>query len=254
MRRIDPEHVGGFLSGGDPATWCPTLWQWLVQHYGIRSVLDIGCGEGHSTRFFQELGCDVLGVDGSAEAIRNTVVPGRVVLHDFTTGPFLPGRRFDMVWSSEFVEHVDPVYLDNVLQSLTSAERLIAMTHAFPGQPGHHHVNCQRNAYWIRHVESRGFTCLVNETTVARATAFEDYPSFNHFARSGLLFVRNAEALGAVAQRGWGGSTLSAALKAARIRLELRLSVAYWRQLRRRRRYHRQRRAERRQAAQRPAA
>jgi len=246
MHRIDGQHVGGYLTGGDPATWCPHLWQWLVRRHRIRSVLDIGCGEGHSTRFFQQLGCRVVGLDGSPRAIRDTQVPGCVRLHDFAACPFVPDRPFDLIWCCEFVEHVDEAHLTNVLRTFSSAGRMIAMTHAFPGQPGHHHVNCRRNSYWIRHVEQAGFTCLVEDTRAARTVTFADYPSINHFARSGLLFVRSGRST--TDQLARPGLALRAQFKSWQIHLGHRLSAAYRRQMRRRRAYHRTRR-EQRQAA-----
>ena len=64
------EHLGGYWKGGDPHSWCPTLWKAVVLERQVRSVVDVGCGEGHSTRFFADLGLEVLGVEGGKEAIR----------------------------------------------------------------------------------------------------------------------------------------------------------------------------------------
>src|SRR5437870_3883210 len=49
LTMIKSGHVGGYIQGGDPGSWCPHLWTWAVRELGIQSVLDIGCGEGHST-------------------------------------------------------------------------------------------------------------------------------------------------------------------------------------------------------------
>jgi hypothetical protein len=35
--------------------------------------------------------------------------------------------------------------------------KVVAMTHAVPGQPGYHHVNCQPAEYWIKKLEGIGF-------------------------------------------------------------------------------------------------
>ena len=56
-------HLGGYVRGGDPGTWCPNLWNWAVDAFDVQSVLDVGCGEAHSTRFFHQLGCEALGVE-----------------------------------------------------------------------------------------------------------------------------------------------------------------------------------------------
>ena len=184
---VEDRHLGGYVAGGDPGTWTPQLWEHLVDAYDIRSVLDVGCGEGHSTRFFRSLGCDVLGVDGCAQAIRDSVLPGSVTLHDFCDGPFDPGRRFDLVWSCEFLEHIDEQYLPNVLATLALADKAIAVTHAFPGQPGHHHVNCQPTSYWIEMLAGIGYDCRLTDTVAARRATWGDYHRLNHFGRSGLV-------------------------------------------------------------------
>ena len=90
-------HLGGYVPGGDPGTWCPHLWSWVVRRFQVRSVLDVGCGEGHSTRFFQGLGCAVTGVEGCGRAIRDSVAPASVVQHDFCDGPYLASRPPDLI-------------------------------------------------------------------------------------------------------------------------------------------------------------
>ena len=186
--REDPQHLGGYIGGGDPDTWYPDIWSWARHELDARSVLDVGCGEGHSTRYFRDLGCEVLGVDGSPEAQRNSVIPDRLVLHDFTTGPFVPGRTFDLVWSCEFVEHIEEQYARNFLAAFESSNRFVMMTHALPGQPGHHHVNCQPSRYWVQRLKEVGFDLDYRLTRHARALGHA------YFLRSGLVFVKSPAA------------------------------------------------------------
>jgi len=191
-------HLGGYIrssaeravSGldithGDPMTWYPALWRWSVSALNVRSMLDIGCGEGHSAAFFQGMGCEVLGIDGSIQASRDSRIPGRQVIHDFTRGPYDPGRDFDMVWCCEFVEHVASEYVENFLQTFRSASRFVLMTHALPGQVGWHHVNCREPDYWIDHLRQAGFTVNRNLTAVARGLVPAGY-----FAETGLVLQR----------------------------------------------------------------
>jgi Methyltransferase domain len=119
-------------------------------------VIDLGCGEGHSTKYFSELGLEVLGVEGGALAIKNSVVPQAVVKHDYTKGPYVPRRLFDMVWCCEFVEHVEGRFVGNFLATFACAKYCL-ITHAFPGQAGYHHVNCQTSEYWIERLAEVGF-------------------------------------------------------------------------------------------------
>jgi len=184
-----PAPSGLDVRHGDPQTYTPELWRWAVERLRVRSVLDVGCGEGHAAGFFRELGCDVLAVDGSPQARRDSVVPDVHVLHDFSEGAYLPERTFDLVWSCEFVEHVEERYAENFLESFASAETVM-MTHALPGQPGWHHVNCQTADYWIRRLADHGFRYDEALTLVSRSVAGR-----GHYGGSGLFFrKRGAEA------------------------------------------------------------
>jgi len=185
---VEDGHVGGFMSGGDPATWSPSLWLWLIHKFHVQSVIDIGCGQGYAVSFFKGQGLAATGLDGSLEAISSSVAPSAVVQHDFYQSAYLPAGTVDMVWSCEFIEHIEEKYLENVLSSLSKAGKVIALTHAFPGQPGHHHVNCQPTIYWIGLLRRAGFEFSLLNTLAARWVAMKDYSHMNHFGRSGLVF------------------------------------------------------------------
>lgn len=181
---IDEErpHLGGYIVGGDPATYFPDLWTWFVRELGVTSVLDIGCGEGHAVDHFAGLGCRVLGIDGVPQEHQY------IQWFDFTQGPLKLFDPFDLVWCCEFVEHVEEQSVPNFLATFRAA-RMVAMTHADPGQPGHHHVNCQPAEYWIGAMAAAGFRYDETLTWQARGLAALNRNPINHFARSGLAFV-----------------------------------------------------------------
>lgn len=195
------KHLGGYIpakteptpSGlnrehGDPATWSPKLWTWAYETLMVRSVLDVGCGEGHCAVFFRELGCEVAGIDGSQEALRHSVIPDTHVVHDYVTGPYAPNRRYDLIWSCEFVEHVEERYCSNFLETFDRAgSKLLMLTHAVPGQPGWHHVNCQPGSYWVAQMLTCGFVLDQPLTLQARAVSEP-----GHFRARGLVFVRES--------------------------------------------------------------
>jgi SAM-dependent methyltransferase len=185
-------HLGGYIAGGDPATYFPDLWDWLVFARGVKSVIDVGCGEGRAARYFADAGCDVIGIDGVWQLSENW----RFYMHDYTKGPWpteVRGNRMegatDLVWSCEFVEHVEERYVPNFLTTFQMASTVL-MTHAGPGQPGHHHVNCQPAAYWIGALAAAGFLYDDELTSEARARAALNRHPSNHFTRSGLVFRR----------------------------------------------------------------
>jgi hypothetical protein len=106
----DKPHLGGFTDL-DHHGVSPAVWKWMVTEIGVHSVLDVGCGRGISTSWFYFHGVDVQCVEGSHDAIQNTVMPdpSRIVEHDFSRGPWWPDKTYDAVWCVEFLEHVsDP--------------------------------------------------------------------------------------------------------------------------------------------------
>ena len=145
----------------------------------------MGCGEGHCARFFKDLDCDVFGIDGSKQAKRDTVIPDSHVVHDFVLGPYVPQRAFDLVWSCEFVEHVEERYSKNFLTTFSCSRRYIMMTYAAPGQPGWHHVNCQPATYWVAKLSELGFAFEPDLTQQSRVICEP-----GHYQDRGLVFVR----------------------------------------------------------------
>lgn len=175
-------HLGGYVVGGDDATYYPDLWRFLVREYEVSSVLDIGCGEGHALRFFRDLGCRVFGIDGVAQDDED------IFCHDYASGPFHLSRRYDLGWCCEFVEHVEERHLPNFLETFKSC-RLLLLTHAFPGQPGYHHVNCRSADYWRGVLASIGYREDEMLTAMTRSLALANRSPYNHYARSGMAFV-----------------------------------------------------------------
>ncbi len=176
-------HLGGYVHGGDAATWYPDLWKWLVNKLSIKRVIDVGCGEGQALEYFRQLGCDVVGIDGMPQNDPD------IIECDFSKGSVQITDPYDLVWCCEFVEHVVEEKMRNYLNVFASAQ-YIAMTHATPGQPGHHHVNCQTEDYWRGAMAVAGFQLDPVLTKMARLAASVNANPWNHFKRSGLVFKR----------------------------------------------------------------
>lgn len=179
-------HLGGYIVGGDESTMYPELWEWLVRDHLVHSVIDVGCGEGWALRYFERMGCAVLGIDGVPQE------HPRIIKHDYTMGPWPVNVHVeppDLVWSCEFVEHIDEIYVPNFLETFKQAP-LVMMTHAEPGQMGHHHVNCQTADYWRGVMAAIGYRLDYGLTVQTRTLASLNQNPYNHFARSGLAFIR----------------------------------------------------------------
>lgn len=159
-------HLGGNLLEGDPYTYCPKVWDYLIGRFAVRSVLDLGSGMGYASRYFHSRGLQVLAVEGLPDNVNKSHYP--CIEHDITKTPV--NCRVDLVHCQEVVEHIEEKYLDNLLASLMCG-RIIVMTNALPGQGGYHHVNEQPTEYWIQHLQSRGCQVLVEDSNRVRNIA-----------------------------------------------------------------------------------
>jgi hypothetical protein len=174
--------LGGNVRHGDAWSYHPTLWRYLVGRFGVRSALDVGCGEGHAVLFLHTLGVIAHGIDGLRVNVQRAVHP--IALHDLLAGPyFMP---VDFVWSCEVAEHIHAGKVDHYLDTLTNGT-VVAMTHAVPGQPGHHHVNCQPAEYWIERMQQRHYRLDPSIATYRQIAAGD--PT-NFFQQTGLVFLR----------------------------------------------------------------
>ena len=131
----------------------------LVEYLGVRTFLDIGCGPGGMLDEARRLGLEPVGIDGDPRVLRSGIVE-----HDFTAGREESlGGPFDLGWSVEFLEHVEEMYLPNVLDTIRKCKYLV-MTAAPPGKPGYHHVNCQPACYWIEAMQRLGMQVCLTAT------------------------------------------------------------------------------------------
>jgi len=163
-------HLGGAYPEGDGNTIMVDVWGYLLVKYEIKSVLDIGCGFGHTLKWFADNGlCQIKGIEGWDEAIQGNLVKDAIIRHDFTTGPAPLAQPFDLVWSAEFVEHVDEKFVPNFMEAFKLG-RYACITHAEPGQAGFNHVNCQTSSYWAKVFRKYGFIHRSQETETLRRT------------------------------------------------------------------------------------
>jgi SAM-dependent methyltransferase len=174
--RTLPGHLGGHF--GQTNVDGVTL-AYLAERYGVQTMLDVGCGPGGQLDAARELGIEAWGVDGDPHMARRDVT-----IHDYTTGP-LPAEGYDLVWCMEFVEHVAAEYTPNYLATFAGG-RVLFLTAAPPGFPGHHHVNCQPESYWIDLLAQHGWALDTEATAWVRQHGGHVFST-----RQGLVFVRS---------------------------------------------------------------
>ena len=64
----DKQHLGGFTEV-DIHGIAPMVWKDMVTYFGIKSIIDVGCGRGISTSWFVTHGLETLCVEGSHDAV-----------------------------------------------------------------------------------------------------------------------------------------------------------------------------------------
>src|SRR6516164_8232178 len=75
-------HLGGNVLEGDPYSFCPRVWSYVIERFAISSVLDLGSGIGYAADFFYRKGLRTIAVDGLLENVKMALHP--TVCHDLT--------------------------------------------------------------------------------------------------------------------------------------------------------------------------
>jgi hypothetical protein len=156
-----PEHLGGHEH---KTQFDEGALDYLIARFGASSFLDVGCGPPGMVYYARSRGLHAMGVDGDPLYARDSPV---IIEHDYARGP-LDAGRYDLGWAVEFVEHVDEDYVPHFMATFGGCEHVF-ITAAVPGQPGHHHVNCQWGDYWIARFAEAGFVHDPDATAGVRA-------------------------------------------------------------------------------------
>jgi len=175
-----PEHLGGHLGKTNTDI---NLLKYIKERFKVTSMLDIGCGPGGMKKVANSIDIDWYGVDGDATVIENT---DHSLVHDFTLGEAKLDKTFDLVWCTEFLEHVEEKYVPNYMP-LFQKGTMSVVTAAPPGWPGHHHVNCREESYWIDVFKKYGLRYNEELTTEFKSLS---QMRKNFFKRAGMVFVK----------------------------------------------------------------
>jgi hypothetical protein len=126
----------------------------ICNNQNIKTVADIGCGDGSYTKHFiyNSIVCD--GFDGSP--LTTELTWGLCYIKDFSEPQNI--GKYGLVLSLEVGEHIPAEYEQIFFDNLVNASiGLIILSWAVEGQGGDGHINCRDNDYIIQQMKDRGY-------------------------------------------------------------------------------------------------
>ena len=144
------------------------------------TVIDVGCGEGHWGKAFEDHGCKVTGVDGAGtRSVLETFVP-------LDLGRSLRAANlgtFDLAVSLEVAEHLAEPRSAGFITDLCSLAPVVLFSAAIPGQGGVGHKNEQWPTWWADKFDDHGYAV----SGALRWQIWTDYRVKNWYRQNLLL-------------------------------------------------------------------
>ena len=159
----------------------------VLQLIPVRSVVDVGCGDGTWLSVFRKLGVeDILGIDGDYVTSDLLQIPQDRFRAVDLTKPFSLGRVFDLAISLEVAEHLPADCASVFVECLTHQAPLVVFSAAIPMQGGNHHINEQWPDKWAELFREHGYAPV---DCIRKRVWQNDSVEF-WYAQNTLLFVK----------------------------------------------------------------
>ena len=121
----------------------------VKSYFNVRSVIDLGCGQGAWLREWRRSGAqEVLGLDGNYVDEDALLIDRSELVVSNLANPVDMGKKFDLVESLEVAEHLPESAASAFIESLVRHGDVVLFSAAAVGQGGHDHINEQPYEYW----------------------------------------------------------------------------------------------------------
>ena len=162
----------------------------VTKLFPIRSVVDVGCGQGTWLSVVRELGVDdVRGIDGDYVKEDSLQIPRQYFVKADLSHTFTADRTFDLALCLEVVEHLPPANNKAFVEQLTGFSSAILFSGSLPHQEGINHINEQWLEYWVERFAESGY-CAVD---CIRPQVWNDPEVDWWYAQNTLLYIRKSE-------------------------------------------------------------
>lgn len=127
-----------------------------------QSVVDVGCCLGGWLDYWQKIfGVkEILGLDGDYVELSELSIDQKNFMSVNLEERINLDRRFDLVQSMEVAEHLTPERAESFVEDLTKLGDVILFSAAVTTAPGHNHVNCQWQSYWLKKFLKFGYVAV----------------------------------------------------------------------------------------------
>lgn len=130
----------------------------LLRLFGARSLLEVGCGNGHWTQSARDAGIEDYNVaDGPWNNREHLLVEKDRFIEANLSSPLRLERRYDMAICLEVAEHVAREHAQGLVGSLCDASDVLLFGAAIPLQGGYGHINEQWPSWWRDLFATRGY-------------------------------------------------------------------------------------------------
>lgn len=155
----------------------------------IKSMLDVGCGDGLWMRAAAEAGMgDAMGIDGPwTEQDQLVVDPAKIVTCNLEE-PVTLGRHFDLVICLEVAEHLPASAARTLLSTLIHHGDMVLFGAAVPRQGGFRHINERWQSEWVAEMSGFGYQVF----DVVRASIWDDPRVQFWYKQNALLYVNRS--------------------------------------------------------------
>src|SRR3989344_343351 len=144
--------------------------EFIEQNIKPASVIDFGCGTGIYLKELEKRGIEIFGLDGSASALKNSVIkPGLTKLADLTVDLDLD-KRYSCAICFEVAEHIPTKFSDTLVGNIVKTSDIVLFSAAPKGQGGVGHINEQNPEFWQQLFKKRGL--LVDQALTDKCRAY----------------------------------------------------------------------------------